>query len=94
VEIEVQTVTLDDELAAILRAENRSLEAAAREALVLELFRRGRLSIGKACELLSENREAFGGPARIRADSALPQPNSAAALPSVEFERPFQGGWF
>jgi predicted HTH domain antitoxin len=48
-----------DELAAILRAESDSLEAAAREALVVELFRRGRLSIDKACELLNVNRETF-----------------------------------
>ena len=55
----MQTVAVDDELAAILRAESSSLEAAAREALVVELFRRGRMSIGKACELLKVNRETF-----------------------------------
>ncbi len=55
----MQTVALDDELAAILAGENGSIQAAAREALVMELFRRGRLSIGKACELLRLTREAF-----------------------------------
>jgi predicted HTH domain antitoxin len=68
-ETNVQTLTLDDELAAILRSENGSLEAAAREALVVELFRRGRLSIGKACEFLGVTREAF---ARRVADLGIP----------------------
>jgi predicted HTH domain antitoxin len=65
----VQTVTVDDELATILQAENGSLEDAAREALVVELFRRGRLSIGKACELLGVTREAF---AQRAADLGIP----------------------
>ena len=59
-ETAVQTVTVDDELAAILRAESGSLDVQRRaEALVVELFRRGRVSIGKACELLNVNRETF-----------------------------------
>ena len=55
----METLTLDGDLAAILAAEHESIQVAAREALVLELFRRGRLSIGKACELLRLTREAF-----------------------------------
>ena len=55
----MQTVALDDDLAAILAGENGSIQDAAREALVMELFRRGRLSIGKSCELLGLAREAF-----------------------------------
>lgn len=65
----MQTLLVDDELAAILRAESGSLEAAAREALVVELFRRGRVSIGKACELLNVNRETF---AQRLADLGIP----------------------
>ena len=65
----MQTVTVDDELAAILQAENGSLEAAAREALVVELFRRGRVSIGKAGELLNVSRETF---AKRVADLGIP----------------------
>ncbi len=57
----METLTLDDDLAAILAAEHDSIQVAAREALVMELFRRGRLSIGKACELLRLTREAFAG---------------------------------
>lgn len=62
-------LTLDDDLAAILAAEDDSIETAAREALVMELFRRGRLSIGKACELLRLTREAF---AQRAADLGIP----------------------
>ena len=47
----MQTVTVDDELAAIQRAESGSLEGAAREALVVELFRRGRVSIVCFCSI-------------------------------------------
>lgn len=82
----MQTVTVDDELAAILRAENGSLEAATREALVVELFRRGRLSIGKACELLGLTRQAF---ARRAADLGIPyflmdKADWAAELSTIE----------
>ncbi len=54
----MQTVALDDDVAEIL-AEDGSLEAATREALVMELFRRGRLSVGRACDLLHLSRDAF-----------------------------------
>jgi predicted HTH domain antitoxin len=54
----MRTVTLDDELAALLEGE-KPLDEATREALVLDLFRRGRISTGKACELLSLDRTAF-----------------------------------
>ena len=82
----VQTLTLDDELAAILAAESGSFEVAAREALVMELFRRGRLSIGKACELLGLTREVF---ARRAADLGIPyflmtKADWAAELSTIE----------
>jgi predicted HTH domain antitoxin len=54
----MRTVTLDDELAGLLEGE-RPLDVAAREALVMDLFRRGKISTGKACELLSLDRTAF-----------------------------------
>jgi len=54
----MRTVELDDELAALLETE-QPLGQAARESLVMDLFRRGRISTGKACELLSLDRLAF-----------------------------------
>jgi predicted HTH domain antitoxin len=54
----MRTVTLDDELAGLLEGE-RPLDEAAREALVMDLFRRRKISTGKACELLSLDRTAF-----------------------------------
>ena len=49
---------LDDELAALLERE-KPLDQAARETLVMDLFRRGKISTGKACELLGLDRAAF-----------------------------------
>jgi predicted HTH domain antitoxin len=54
----MRTVTLDDELAALLEGE-QPLNEATRESLVMGLFRRGKISTGKACELLSLDRTAF-----------------------------------
>lgn len=54
----MRTVVLDDELAALLEGE-KPLDEATREALVIDLFRRGRISTGKACELLGLDRTAF-----------------------------------
>ena len=54
----MRTVMLDDELAALLEQE-QPLDQARREALVMELFRRGKLSTGRACKLLSLDRVAF-----------------------------------
>jgi hypothetical protein len=54
----MRTVTLDDELAALLERE-KPLDQAAREALVMDLFRRRKISTGKACELLSLGRTDF-----------------------------------
>jgi predicted HTH domain antitoxin len=49
---------LDDELAALIERE-KPLDEATREALVLDLFRRRKVSTGKACELLGLDREDF-----------------------------------
>jgi predicted HTH domain antitoxin len=54
----MRTVTLDDELAALVEGE-KPLDEATREALVMGLFRRGKVSTGKACELLRLDRTAF-----------------------------------
>lgn len=53
------TLTLDDELAAILRGSNQSLQQTARELMLLELYRRGSISSGKAAELLDMGRWEF-----------------------------------
>lgn len=54
----MRTVVLDDELAALLEGE-QDLEYAARETLLMELFRRGKVSSGKAAELLKIPRVDF-----------------------------------
>jgi predicted HTH domain antitoxin len=54
----MRTVTLDEELAALIETE-KPLDEATREALVMDLFRRGKVSTGKACELLGLDRMAF-----------------------------------
>jgi len=54
----MRTVLLDDELAALLEGE-KPLDQAARETLVMDLFRRGKVSIGKACALLGLDRVSF-----------------------------------
>jgi len=52
-------LNLEDELVALLRVENESVERAARELIALELYRRGSLSSGKAAELLGMSRLEF-----------------------------------
>jgi predicted HTH domain antitoxin len=64
----MRTVTLDDELAALLE-KRKPLDQAAREALVIELFRRREISTGKACSLLSVSRVDF---ARRISDLGIP----------------------
>ncbi len=54
----MRTVVLDDELAALLERE-RPLDQAARESIVMDLFRREKISTGKACELLGLERMSF-----------------------------------
>jgi predicted HTH domain antitoxin len=50
---------LDDELAVLLEQIQQPLEKATREAAVLELYRRGIVSSGKAAELLGMQRFHF-----------------------------------
>ena len=55
----MRTVELDDELAVLLEQIQQPLEKAAREAVVIELYRRGIVSSGKAAELLGMQRFDF-----------------------------------
>lgn len=55
----MRTVELDDELAVLLEQIQQPLEKATREAVVLELYRRGIVSSGKAAELLGMQRFDF-----------------------------------
>jgi len=54
----MRTVVVDDELAALVEQE-QTLDQATREALVMGLLQRGKISSGKACELLGLERMAF-----------------------------------
>ena len=55
----MRTVELEDELAVLLEQTQQPLERATREAVVLELYRRGTVSSGKAGELLGMQRFDF-----------------------------------
>ena len=50
---------LDEELVALLRQTNQPLPQAARECIVLELYRRGVLSSGKAAQIVAMTRWEF-----------------------------------
>ena len=60
---------LAEDLASLLRRPDRSVDEAAREIIVTELYRRGEISRGKAAELLGWTLEAF---LRHAAEVALP----------------------
>lgn len=53
------SVELNDELVALLRQHNEPASKAAREIIILEFFRRGVISSGKAAELLGISRWEF-----------------------------------
>ena len=52
-------IELDEGLAALLHQTNQSAQDAARAMIVLELYRRGVISSGKAGELLGRSRVDF-----------------------------------
>jgi predicted HTH domain antitoxin len=52
-------VELDQDLVALLEELRRPVKQAARELIVLELYRQGELSSGKAAQLLGLEREDF-----------------------------------
>ena len=52
-------IELDQDLVAILEELHRPVQQAARELIILELYRQGELSSGKAAQLLKLEREDF-----------------------------------
>jgi len=52
-------VDLDEDIAVLLRGLHRPVDQAARELIVLELYRRGSISSGKAAQLLGMARFEF-----------------------------------
>lgn len=64
----MSTVQLDlaDDVLALLRESDQPVEAAAQELIIMELYRRGAISGGRAAEILKSDRLAF-----IRRASAL-----------------------
>jgi predicted HTH domain antitoxin len=52
-------IDLDQDLVAVLEELHRPVKEAARELIVLELYRQGELSSGKAAQLLGMEREDF-----------------------------------
>ena len=52
-------IDIEETLAAILRQTNQPVQQAGREMIVLELYRRGTISSGKAAELLGMQRIDF-----------------------------------
>ena len=53
------SLTLDADLVTLLEGLNQPLEDAARELMVLELYRRGAISSGKAAEQMKRSRWEF-----------------------------------
>jgi hypothetical protein len=53
------TVQIDDELAALMREGDESVDRAAQEMIVLELYRRRTISSGRAAQLLDMGRADF-----------------------------------
>jgi len=50
------TVSIDPEVANLYGAESAALEHAVLELLVLDLYRKSTISVGRACEILKMNR--------------------------------------
>lgn len=80
----MSTVKLDleDDLVALLRQLNQPVQQAARELIVLELYRRGTISSGRAADLLGMSRWEF-----IRHASHLGIPYFAMTEDEWEAER-------
>jgi len=53
------TLNLEDDIAALLQVNNQPVNHTAREFIILELYRRGAISSGKAAELLKMSRWEF-----------------------------------
>ena len=52
-------LNLEDEIVSLLRQVNQSVSKGARELIILELYRRGAISDGKAAQLLEMSRPDF-----------------------------------
>jgi predicted HTH domain antitoxin len=63
------TVQIDDKLAEVIQATDEPVDRVASELMIMELFRRGTISGGKAAELLGMDRLAF---IRHAADLGIP----------------------
>ena len=50
------SLALEDEIAALLHERHQAVEQSARELIILELYRRGAISSGKAAQLLDMTR--------------------------------------
>ena len=55
----VVQLDLADDVVSLLRESNQPIEDAARELIVLELYRRGAISSGRAAEIINLDRFAF-----------------------------------
>ena len=82
------TIDLDEDLAVLLNQTNQTIEHAALEMIVLELYRRGAISSGKAGELLSVPRLEF-----IRYASQLGIPNIDMTADEWENEKTAVATW-
>jgi predicted HTH domain antitoxin len=81
-------IEIDEPLAALLHQTNQPVQKAAREMIVLELYRRGALSSGKAAELLNVPRLDF-----IRHASQLGIPAIDMTPDEWEAEKAALGTW-
>lgn len=82
------TIDLDEGLATLLHQANENVELAASEMIVLELYRRGAISSGKAGELLGMPRLDF-----IRYASQLGIPNIDMTANEWEQEKAAVTAW-
>jgi predicted HTH domain antitoxin len=82
------TIDLDEALATLLHETNQPVQLAASEMIVLELYRRGTISSGKAGELLGMPRLDF-----IRHASELGIPTIDMTAEEWEHEKAVVAGW-
>ena len=81
-------IDLEEGLAALLHQTNQTVQDAAREMIVLELYRRGSVSSGKAAELLNMPRLDF-----IRHASRLGIPHIDLTQDEWEAEKAVLDAW-
>ena len=81
-------INLDEGLAALLDQTNQTVQEVAREMIVLELYRRGSISSGKAAELLAMPRLEF-----IRHASRLGIPHIDMTPDEWEAEKAVVDAW-